>query len=173
MHEMALVRKVVDLVLETCEGQDVERVRSVHLYIGDLYDVVDDFVPGLFQHLARGTVAEGAQIAITHVPATVICNHCGFVFPLDTRDETTWECPQCAAKRDYHLYTGREFLIDSIEVEGRTQIAAAGDGRATGDTASQHGAETAIAHKAATEQRAAAVSTAQAESYDEKEAVCA
>ena len=167
MHEMTLVRKVVDLVLESCEGEDVARVRSVHLYIGDLHDVVDDFVPGLFQHLARGTIAESARITITHVPATVICNQCGFVFPLDPRDETTWKCPYCAARRDYRLYTGREFFVDSIEVEGLACAADEGHVRAPDETKSRQDAEEAAG------QDEVSASAAETETRRVKEAMCA
>jgi len=117
MHEMSLVRKVVDMVLDECEGRDVIKVSLVHLTIGDMYDVVEEFVPGLFRHLARGTVAEDAEVVITRMPITAICSKCGFVILVDVHDESTWECPQCHARGDYRLNTGREFFIDSIEVE--------------------------------------------------------
>lgn len=120
MHEMALMRNVVDAVVAECQGKDVGAVRSVHLTVGDLRDVVDEYVPGLFRYLARGTVAEHAEVVIEHTPVTVRCNACGDIFPINVRDESTLTCPRCHATRDYRLFSGNEFRIDRIQVERKT-----------------------------------------------------
>lgn len=116
MHEMSLIGPVVNTVLEACRGKDVAHVQSVHLTIGDAHDVVVDLIPGLFRHLARGTVAENAEVVIERVPITVRCNRCGEVFAINLYRESTWVCPRCGAERDYVLNSGREFTIDSIRV---------------------------------------------------------
>lgn len=118
MHEMTLVSSVVNIVLDECEGKGILAVTSVHLTIGDARDVVDEMVPGLFRHLARGTIAENAEIVIRHVPVTVRCNQCGKIFPINVRDEASWSCPRCGAWRDYKMFSGVEFLVDGIEVIG-------------------------------------------------------
>lgn len=56
-------------------------------------------------------------MVIERAPFTVRCRQCGEVYRLDFRDESTWACLRCHA-RDYRLNTGREFRIESIEVEG-------------------------------------------------------
>lgn len=117
MHEMALVRTIVDMVSEECSGRDVASVRAVHLTIGELHDVVEELIPAMFRHLAKGTVAESAQVVIRHVPMTVRCNACGDIFAIDERRPETWECPRCHARRNYRLFSGDEFRIDRLEVE--------------------------------------------------------
>lgn len=117
MHEMALMTPVLDAVLKACEGKNVQAVRAVHLTIGEMHDVVDELIPELFQYLARGTIAENAQVVIRHIPLTVRCNHCGEIFRINIRDDATWVCPQCGARQDYTLYSGREFIIDRIDVD--------------------------------------------------------
>lgn len=117
MHEMSLVRPIVNMVLEECEGKNVRAVTSVHLTIGEGHDVIVDTIPGLFQFLARGTVAEHAEVVIERVPLRAQCNRCGEVFPINVYHSETWVCPACG-QRDYRLYSGREFCIDSIRVEG-------------------------------------------------------
>ena len=124
MHEMSLIRPVVDMVLQECADKDIAEVRAVHLTVGNLRDVIEDYMEGLFQHLARGTVAEHARLVITRVPAVVICNVCGTPFPIDTHDRTTWECPHCKAYQNYRLYSGNEFRVDAIEVCASTEGAA-------------------------------------------------
>lgn len=117
MHEMSLISRVVDIVLEECAKTNASKVLSVHLVIGEMHDVVEEYIPGLFEFLARDTVAEHANITITRIPITAICNECGFVLLPDVDDPSSLECPQCHAYRNYRLYTGREFLIENIEIE--------------------------------------------------------
>ncbi len=118
MHEMSLIKPVIEAVLKQCEGRGVASVKTVHLTIGEMHDVIEEYVPGLFRFLARGTVAENADVVIRHVPMTVRCNACGSIFRIDVHDQQTWGCAECGARQNYHLYSGREFFIDSIEVEG-------------------------------------------------------
>lgn len=117
MHEMSLIRPVVETVLQSCEGQPIKAVKSVHLTIGEAHDVIDEYVEGLFRHLARGTVAENASVVIEKVPLRVRCNRCGEVFGINVYREETWTCPTCGARQDYVLVSGREFRIDDIVVE--------------------------------------------------------
>ncbi|MEF9876650.1 MAG: hydrogenase maturation nickel metallochaperone HypA [Gordonibacter sp.] len=125
MHEMSLVRKVVDVVLSECEGKNIARVRTVHLSIGELSDVVEEYVQSLFQFLARDTIAENAEVAITRIPVNVRCNQCCNIFPIEIRNEDTWECPRCHAVHDYRLFSGREFRVDNIDVEAAVSSAEA------------------------------------------------
>ena len=115
MHEMSLVRSVVDIVLEHAKKTQAREVRAVHLVIGEGRDVVQDYMDGLFKFLARDTVAARADLVIRTTPLTVRCNRCGHVFPIDFARPETWVCPECAAPRDYKLNSGMEFVIDSIE----------------------------------------------------------
>jgi hydrogenase nickel incorporation protein HypA/HybF len=118
MHEMALMRDVVDVVVEQAQRVHARGVRRVYLTIGDGRDVVMDLVDGLFEFLTRGTVAHGAELVIDRVPYTVRCNRCSEVFHIDVYRPGTWACPRCHAERDYSLHSGMEFTINRIEVCG-------------------------------------------------------
>ena len=71
MHEMALVRNVVDIVVEQAEKSGAAEVKTVYLTIGQGRDVVVEYLDGLFQFLARGTVAEHAELVVQTTPMTV------------------------------------------------------------------------------------------------------
>lgn len=116
MHEMALVRNVMDIVLEEAGKAGATKVSTVYLTIGEGRDVIEDMLGGAFRFLARNTVAADADLAIRRVPFMVRCNRCGKTFHLDVHDEATWVCPACHAERDYKLFTGMEFVIESIEM---------------------------------------------------------
>lgn len=118
MHEMALVRNVVDIVVEQAEKSGAQEVKTVYLTIGQGRDVVIEYLDGLFQFLARGTVAEHAELVVQTTPMTVRCNQCGFIFPINVFKQETWVCPSCKAEKDYKLNSGMEFMINRIEVVG-------------------------------------------------------
>ena len=115
MHEMSLVRQVVRVVLQECEGKGVTRVVRVNLAVGEPRDVVDEYVPDLFAHLSRGTVCEGAQVSIRRIPLTVRCSECGDIFPISAADPASWACPRCGAYQRYKIFSGDEFAIEAIE----------------------------------------------------------
>ncbi|QOS68591.1 hydrogenase maturation nickel metallochaperone HypA [Eggerthella guodeyinii] len=124
MHEMALVRNVVDVVLDEAEAAHAAEVRAVHLVIGEGRDVVEEYFESLFQFLARGTVAERAEVIIRRVPYRVQCNRCGAVFHVNVIDRATWACPACEAYQDYTLVSGMEFSISKIEAVERERTSA-------------------------------------------------
>ncbi|MEC4295402.1 hydrogenase maturation nickel metallochaperone HypA [Adlercreutzia shanghongiae] len=115
MHEMGLVRPLVDAVLDHCEEAGAAEVLSVRLSIGEYVDVIERFIPQMFSFLARGTIAEHAEVVIERVPGYAACNSCNNIFSLDTQDKSTWHCPRCG-ERNYRMFSGREFRIDSIEI---------------------------------------------------------
>jgi hydrogenase nickel incorporation protein HypA/HybF len=117
MHEMALVRDVVDIVVDKAQEVGASKVCEVYLTIGYMRDVVEDIMDGLFRYLARGTVAEDADLIISRVPITVCCNQCGGIFNINIYKRETWKCPFCGAVHDYELRSGREFYVNHIEIE--------------------------------------------------------
>lgn len=125
MHETALVHGLVDNVLEHAQSIGATEVKAVYLTIGEGRDIVEEYLTGLFAFLTKGTVAEGAQLVIRHVPYTARCNQCGKVFPLDIFDPSKRSCPHCHTERDYKLYTGMEFMINQIQIVRDVQFEAA------------------------------------------------
>ena len=116
MHEMSYVRPLVEMVLSQCEREHVRKVTKINISIGEMMDVLDEYIPGLVRFLGKGTPIENAQLCIERVPVYVRCDVCAEIFKIDTRDESTWHCPRCGAERRYHVFSGREMRLDSIEV---------------------------------------------------------
>ncbi|NTU90223.1 MAG: hydrogenase maturation nickel metallochaperone HypA [Actinobacteria bacterium] len=114
---MALTRNVVDIVVSEAEAAGATEVRTVYLTIGYVRDIVEDLFERSFTYMARGTVAEHAELVITRVPLTVRCNKCDYIYHIDVHDSSTWGCLACGAK-DYELNTGMEFFINDIEISG-------------------------------------------------------
>ena len=115
MHEMSLVRSVVRIVTEEAEAAGAAKVTKVHIVLGEGRDIVVDYFESLFRFLARGTVAEGAEVVLHPTPYMARCNACGGEFHLIPVDRRTWTCPGCGAYKDYKLVSGMEFYISKIE----------------------------------------------------------
>lgn len=124
MHEMALVRNVVDIVLDEAKAVDAAEVTGIYLTIGYSRDIVEDLFEDMLKWMCRDTVAAGAKLYLTRVPFTVKCFDCGRVFPLDVHDRDTWHCPHCRSKR-YVLNSGMEFYVNDIEIVPRKQALSA------------------------------------------------
>ena len=116
MHEMALCRNVVDIVLEEAEKAGAQKVTGVYLTIGYSRDIVEDIFEKLFTWMCRESLASEASIHITRVPFTVKCDECGLVYHINVHEQKTWPCPKCKAKK-YRLNSGMEFYVNDIEIE--------------------------------------------------------
>ena len=113
MHEMAITRSMFDLVLQYAEQAGAKRVGKINLVIGELTGVVGESVQFYLEFLSKGTVAEGAALDVTTVPAKVRCRDCGETFGMKEFD---WTCSVCGGK-SLEPVAGRELLVESIEVD--------------------------------------------------------
>ena len=111
MHELAIMQSVVKLCEKEAAAQGFERVRGIALAVGAVSGVVPECLEEFFPIAARGSVAEGARLDIRRVPAGIECPDCGYAGDIGGLD-----CPRCGGY-GYRLVRGREFFIDSLEVE--------------------------------------------------------
>jgi hydrogenase nickel incorporation protein HypA/HybF len=88
---------------------------SVNLEVGALTDLQDEWVQRYFDHLSRGTIAEGAQVRIDKVPGVLRCNHCGRSFEVDSILGDRLACPDCDGS-EVTVVSGRAYRVKNIEV---------------------------------------------------------
>ena len=77
--------------------------------------VVPSALEFAFELVSQGTPAEGAELAIEHIPAEGVCRSCGArttmtTFPL--------QCSRCG-DLDLEVVAGEELEVDSLELEER------------------------------------------------------
>lgn len=113
MHELAVTENILDIVCRHAREARATHVLSIHLVVGELSSIVDDSVQFYFDFLSRDTLAEGAGLAFERLPVGLKCGACGHTWQPDGGD---WTCSSCGAARA-HVVAGREFYVDSIEVE--------------------------------------------------------
>jgi hydrogenase nickel incorporation protein HypA/HybF len=114
VHELPIIGEVVKVALRHAEQNRATKIVKVHLAIGDLSDLVDEWVHHYFNHLTKDTIAQGAALEIENVPIMVMCDPCKKPFAVD-KMEMDFSCPNCGEKGS-HLLQGRGFKVKSIEI---------------------------------------------------------
>jgi hydrogenase nickel incorporation protein HypA/HybF len=64
MHELQVTQSILATVLVYARQNNVERVLRIHLTIGVLNDYQSEWIQRYFDYLSRGSLAEGAEIAV-------------------------------------------------------------------------------------------------------------
>jgi hydrogenase nickel incorporation protein HypA/HybF len=142
MHELSLAGAVIDTAERHAGGR---RVLLIQLRLGELRQVVPDSLAFYFEHVARGTLCEGATLEYETVAAALGCRECGAswdlaatrgspsatpgsgsatwgqtppggVRPHVSAPQVSFRCPLCGGA-DVGVQSGDEFEIESIEVE--------------------------------------------------------
>jgi hydrogenase nickel incorporation protein HypA/HybF len=110
MHELAVTQSILDIVLKHA---GTRMVKQISLVIGQFSSIIDDSVQLYWDIIAKDTLAEGALLCFTRIPGEMTCNACGHLFQ---PDNVTFACPVCASL-SVHVSKGREFYVESIDVE--------------------------------------------------------
>jgi hydrogenase nickel incorporation protein HypA/HybF len=111
MHELAVTESILDIALKhTPTGQ---RVRVIHLVIGQLSSIMDDSVQFYWDMVSENTAAAGAKLHFERIAAELQCRDCGERFGLSKAD---YACPACGSTQ-VKVVKGEEFYVESIEVE--------------------------------------------------------
>ena len=113
MHELGVVFYVVKDVKQVAEENDVERVNSVTLQIGEVSGIVHDYVIDCWNWARKKEpVMEEAELIIEQIDAVTYCEECGQEYGTMEHGKI---CPYCKSEKTY-LLRGNEFLIKEVEV---------------------------------------------------------
>ena len=115
MHELQVTKRILDIALEHAEGHQVRRIAVIHLRIGALSDLEDEWLQRYFDYLSRDTLAERARLAIERMPIVVRCSGCSKSFEVDRSALDAAACPGCGGSR-CELVSGREYVVANMEV---------------------------------------------------------
>jgi len=110
MHEMSITQSVVEI----CEGHAAgRRVTDVVLEIGELSGVVPDSIEFCFEACTKGTLLEGARLAIEIIPAIGRCPACARELPVTSLFDP---CAECGAF-GLTIVSGEELRVKELELE--------------------------------------------------------
>ena len=114
MHELAVVHSLVEQLRAEVERLGVAgKVTAVNLKLGALTTFVPAAMTFYFEALTKGTELEGVALAIEEIPVAGKCGRCGETLTLEA---PPFLCAACGSP-DLEIVTGRELLIDSLEVK--------------------------------------------------------
>lgn len=117
MHELAVTEAILGVVLKSAQKERANRVRTVHLRVGELSDLKAEWIQRYFDYLSRDTVAEGARLEVETTPPSFRCDGCGVSFSLSLKGVDRVCCPFCG-DASCSLTGGMEYRVEELEIDG-------------------------------------------------------
>ena len=114
MHELPVIENILKTVLAHAAKHRVRKVVAIHLEVGELSDLEDQWMQRYFDHLSKGSRAEKARLVIERVPARLRCAQCGETFPFTMTPDESNACPVCAGC-DCQLIAGQGYFVKNLE----------------------------------------------------------
>ena len=116
MHEAAAIRGMCSTAVEQAQAAGAKKITRIEMTLGASDHFSEETVRQHFLLAAGGTLAEGATLSITWLPATYQCFSCLTQFPSLAGSSDSVTCPNCAG---IALEIGHEDVccVTSIDVE--------------------------------------------------------
>ena len=115
MHELPILRNIVDVALRYAASAGASRVVAVDLEVGELRGLDEAWLQRYFRFVCAGTVAADATLRVRRSLALFLCRDCGSTFSFDLRSGGSVACAACSSAQ-VELSTGNELRIESIDV---------------------------------------------------------
>jgi len=112
VHELGVANEILDIALSEAGRHAAKKVTSIRLRVGVLRAIESGNLSFLFEHLARGTPAEGAHLEIVEEPVRVECDACG----VSEAASFLLECPRCKGS-GVSVTGGDSLSILSLDVD--------------------------------------------------------
>jgi hydrogenase nickel incorporation protein HypA/HybF len=114
MHELPVTESILSIALKHAAKSSATRITDLHLVIGELATIVDESVQFYWDMVSEGSIAQGAKLHFTRVPAELQCMAC---FEKYHPENGELACPKCGGV-GAKVLAGEEFFLESIEVDG-------------------------------------------------------
>ncbi len=112
MHEMSICEGIRGVIEDQARAHNVTRVTRVRLEIGRFAGVELDALDFAFEVVMRGSVAEGAALAVIQLPGRALCYDCMKPVEINHRLDP---CPDCGGGK-LMPQEGDEMRIKDLEV---------------------------------------------------------
>lgn len=109
MHELSICRSIVGIVAKHAGDRPV---RTVHLRVGHLRQIVPDTLVYCWSLVVQDTPLDGSELRVESVPARIRCDECDHT---ETLSAPVLRCGNCGGVR-VSIVAGEEFLITSLEL---------------------------------------------------------
>jgi hydrogenase nickel incorporation protein HypA/HybF len=113
MHELSLIRALLQQVDELRASHADHELRRIDVSIGEFSGVDPDLLESAFGRTTQGTSLEGVEFAVTHVPLIGRCKSC--LVELQIRG-FRFVCPACGGGA-IDVIRGEELMLESVTFE--------------------------------------------------------
>jgi hydrogenase nickel incorporation protein HypA/HybF len=113
MHELSLIRSVLNLILERSVTDHFKLVNRVCLGVGELANAEVDALVFCFGVAKRGSLAHDAALVIKNIPGKAWCQTCQNNVHIAVRGDA---CPSCGGW-GLSVTDGDQITVIEIEVE--------------------------------------------------------
>lgn len=111
---MSYVVRFVNLAIDTAQKNSAKSVSSITVSVGEMTDIVPEYLERYYPQVVKGTVLEGSELKIIQEPVTVQCLDCGAKY--QPKKEYDYCCPVCGSFRGKVL-SGRDVRLVRVEAE--------------------------------------------------------
>ncbi len=116
MHEVSLMQNLLEVVTRVAAKEGCDRVRVIHVRIGEMSGINEDSLRFAFDVLSKGTVSESGALEYERVPLMTRCRGCNGEFH---PNDLVFSCPVCGGM-DCEIVSGREMEVDYILTDDDT-----------------------------------------------------
>lgn len=111
MHEMGTVMYVIHTLNDVCKQNDLSRVASVTLEIGEVSGIIPEYIKNFWQWaIKKEEYLRNSELIIEPVKAVTRCGNCGKTYETVKYAKV---CPHCGSDNTW-LATGNEYSIKEI-----------------------------------------------------------
>lgn len=112
MHEIGALTKAVDLIEEVAGKNEIERIKSVTLEVGELTGFLPVFFEKYFPTVTEDRpLFQDAVLHIRTVKGQALCGGCAAVYNVMRHEG---KCPSCGS-REKTVLGGQDFIVKHIE----------------------------------------------------------
>lgn len=116
MHELAVTKSILKLALDHTARHGGSQILKIHLAVGEMRNLEEDWIQRYFDYISKGTLAEKAIIRVKKIPVVFLCKECGRQFTANIKEEKRILCSVCGSF-EYDLVSGRELIVEQLEVQ--------------------------------------------------------
>jgi hydrogenase nickel incorporation protein HypA/HybF len=114
MHEIQVMESILDIALKHAKRSHVKKIVSIHLEIGELSDLEDEWIQYYFDLLSKNTIARDAKLNIKKMPIVVQCDKCKMKYNVKKEEIGDAACPGCHCQA-CTLISGSEYYVKDME----------------------------------------------------------
>jgi len=114
VHELSIAMSIIDIACEEAHRLAAQRVRAVHLKLGQLSGVVRRALESAYEMAVEQSEISGARLVIEEVPVAIYCRRCDGERPARSIQEMC--CATCG-EPSYEVVRGRDLEVVRMEID--------------------------------------------------------